>query len=636
MKASWIIDHNHLALQAGDNILHPNAEEIFTFMTSETNNVLGYECDNPSVALNHIRFSDIGSPIRINLSNSEKGNVMLSLYVTRRGINTPIDIISGTIIDQCVSKDSQWFYLNGNVQEVQEILSNANILTSGEISVAQYLKIEEQSLSLKADYIENNVNIEKLRKPIDESEPTPATLKATLYPYQHTGYLWLKYMLEDTKGCILGDEMGLGKTMQVIAEILYLKATGRTPVMVVAPISLLENWKRECQKFAPSLIVHIHHGKDRISNYKEFLNYDVVVTSYTTVTSDINMLNMLTWKLVVLDEAQNIKNPESTRSKMCKALKRERSLAVSGTPFENHISDIWSIVDFILPGLLGSLKNFEESFSDDVEGGKRIEPILSPIMLRRLVSDVAKDLPEKVVSTQPLLMSDFEALKYTHYVDELKENFDAQNINLGMLQKLRIFCAHPFTVEEECDLGDPSEVSVKYQRFCEITEEILCRNEKILVFTSYKKMFEIFKRDIPKRFGIPLWTINGETPVQQRQAIVDNFNELSGSAILILNPRAAGTGLNITGANHVIHYNLEWNPSLEDQSSARAYRRGQRKTVFIYRLYYKDTVEEVVNERIERKRDIANTAIVGTDGISQDRQDIIKAIHMIPKIRQNK
>lgn len=636
MKASWIIDHYHLALQAGDNILHPNAEEIFTFMTSGTNNVLGYECDNPSVALNHIRFSNIGSLIRINLSNSEKGNVRLSLYATRRGINTPIDIISGTIIDQCVSKDSQWFYLNGNVREVQEILSNANILTSGEISVAQYLKIEEQSLSLKADYIENNVNIEKLRKPIDESEPTPATLKAILYPYQHTGYLWLKYMLEDTKGCILGDEMGLGKTMQVIAEILYLKATGRTPVMVVAPISLLENWKRECQKFAPSLIVHIHHGKGRISNYKEFLNYDVVVTSYTTVTSDINMLNMLTWKLVVLDEAQNIKNPESTRSKMCKALKRERSLAVSGTPFENHISDIWSIVDFILPGLLGSLKNFEESFSDDVEGGKRIEPILSPIMLRRLVSDVAKDLPEKVVSTQPLLMSDFEALKYTHYVDELKENFDVQNINLGMLQKLRIFCAHPFTVEEGCDLGDPSEVSVKYQRFCEITEEIICRNEKILVFTSYKKMFEIFKRDIPKRFGIPLWTINGETPVQQRQAIVDNFNELSGSAILILNPRAAGTGLNITGANHVIHYNLEWNPSLEDQSSARAYRRGQRKTVFIYRLYYKDTVEEVVNDRIERKRDIANTAIVGTDGISQDRQDIIKAIHMIPKIRQNK
>lgn len=636
MKATWIINQNHLALQAGDNILHPNAEEIFTFMTSETQNVLGYECDNPSVALNDVRFSNIGSPVHIRLYNSENGNVCIKLYVNRRGVNTTVDIISGTIIDQCVSKDGIWFYLNGNVKEVQDILNSAKILSQGEISVSQYLKIEEQSLSLKADYIENNVDVEKLRKPIDENESSPATLKATLYPYQHTGYLWLKYMLEDTKGCILGDEMGLGKTMQVIAEILYLKAMGRTPVMVVAPISLLENWKRECQRFAPSLIVHIHHGKDRISNYKEFYNYDVIVTSYTTVTSDINMLNMVTWRLVVLDEAQNIKNPSSTRSIMCKALKRERSLAVSGTPFENHISDIWSIVDFILPGLLGSLKDFEESFSDDEKGGKRIEPILSPIMLRRLVSDVAKDLPEKVVSTQPLLMSDFEAMQYTRFVEELKQNFDAKNINLGMLQKLRIFCAHPYTVEDNNDYGDPAEASVKYQRFCEITEEIICRNEKILVFTSYKKMFEIFKRDIPKRFGIPLWTINGETPVEQRQAIVDNFNELSGSAILILNPRAAGTGLNITGANHVIHYNLEWNPSLEDQSSARAYRRGQRKTVFIYRLYYKDTVEEVVNERIERKRNIANTAIVGTDGISQDRQDIIKAIHMIPTIRQNK
>lgn len=635
MKATWIIDHNHLALQVEDNILHPNAEEIFTFMTSETKNVLGYECDNPAIALKDIRFSNLGSPVRIKLYNSESGNVCLNLFVIRRGQVVPVDIVSGTIIDQCVSKEGQWFYLNGNVKEVQEILANAGILTQGEISLSQYLKIEEQCLSIKAEYIENNVNVENLRNPIDKNESAPSTLKATLYPYQHTGYLWLKYMLEDTKGCILGDEMGLGKTMQVIAEILYLTAMGRTPVMVVAPISLLENWKRECQKFAPSLNVHIHHGKERISNYKEFLNYDVVVTSYTTVISDINMLNMITWRLVVLDEAQNIKNPGSIRSKMCKSLKRERSLAVSGTPFENHISDIWSIIDFILPGLLGSLKDFQESFSDDEEGGKRIEPILSPIMLRRLVSDVAKDLPEKVVSTQPLLMSDFEAKKYTCFVEELKRNFDATNINLGMLQKLRIFCAHPYAVEDVND-GDPTEVSVKYQRFCEIAEEILCRNEKILVFTSYKKMFEIFKKDIPKRFGIPLWTINGETPVQLRQAIVDNFNELSGSAILILNPRAAGTGLNITGANHVIHYNLEWNPSLEDQSSARAYRRGQRKTVFIYRLYYKDTVEEVVNDRIERKRNIANTAIVGTDGISQDRQDIIKAIHMIPMVKQNK
>ena len=203
-----------------------------------------------------------------------------------------------------------------------------------------------------------------------------------------------------------------------------------------------------------------------------------------------------------------------------------------------------------------------------------------------------------------------------------------------MLQKLRIYCTHPDAVIESSSENDPYEVSVKYQRLCEIVEEIISRKEKVIVFTSYKRMFEIFKHDIPKRFGIQLWTINGETPVLDRQAIVDNFNSLDKSVMLVLNPRAAGTGLNITGANHVIHYNLEWNPSLEDQSSARAYRRGQKKTVFIYRLYYKGTVEEVVNDRIERKRDIASYAIVGNNGKSQDREDIIRALELIPMLRK--
>ena len=203
-----------------------------------------------------------------------------------------------------------------------------------------------------------------------------------------------------------------------------------------------------------------------------------------------------------------------------------------------------------------------------------------------------------------------------------------------MLQQLRIFCTHPYAIEGILNNGDPKEISVKYQRFCEIVDEILSREEKIIVFTSYKKMFDIFKSDIPNRFGIQLWTINGETPVEKRQEIVDRFNKLCGSGMLILNPRAAGTGLNITGANHVIHYNLEWNPALEDQASARAYRRGQKKTVFIYRLYYADTVEQVVNERIERKRNIATSAVIGNDGQCQDREDILRALKLFPNIRK--
>ena len=440
-------------------------------------------------------------------------------------------------------------------------------------------------------------------------------------------------MLSESGGCILGDEMGLGKTMQVISVILSHQSQSVMPTLVVAPISLLANWEREISKFAPSLRVKIHHGASRISNYRDFLSFDVVVSSYTTIVSDIHMMNMIEWDLVVLDEAQNIKNPYSQRTKACKALHRKTSIAVSGTPFENHVSDIWSLTDFALPRLLGTLQDYNDAISDDVEGGERIEPILTPLMIRRLVKDVAQDLPEKIVSSQPIQMSEQECTQYKAYLDSIMEDFDENSVNLGMLQKLRIYCTHPFATMEDVMFGDPSEVSIKYQRLCEIVGEIVDSKEKVIVFTSYKKMFDVFKKDIPARYGIKLWCINGETPVEERQSIVDRFNQLTGSAMLVLNPRAAGTGLNITGANHVIHYNLEWNPSLEDQASARAYRRGQTKTVFIYRLYYKDTVEEIVNDRIERKRDIASLAIVGNDGKSQDRKDIIAALKLIPSIK---
>jgi len=342
---------------------------------------------------------------------------------------------------------------------------------------------------------------------------------------------------------------------------------------------------------------------------------------------------MINWQLTVLDEAQNIKNPMSARTKACKALQRVRSLAVSGTPFENHVTDIWSLVDFIQPGLLGSLHKFNEIVSDNIEGGKRIEPILSPLMLRRLVKDVAKDLPEKIVSAVPLQMSEAECEQYMAYRNDLLSKYNAEDVSLGMLQMLRIYCTHPYAAEKTPNAKNPAEVSVKYQRFCEIVEEILSFNEKVIVFTSFKMMFDIFYHDIVSRYGIPLWSINGETPVEERQSIVDSFNNHAGSAMLILNPRAAGAGLNITGANHVIHFNLEWNPSLEDQSTARAHRRGQKKTVFVYRLYYEGTIEEVVNERISRKRDIAMSAIIGTDGREQDREDIVKVLKLVPSFK---
>ena len=633
MKSTWIIFNHHLALQDGKNVYHPNASDVYSLLsTDESEKRFGISCENPATDLPNVRFSKIGSSVYIRLSNNESGEILCNVVAYRKGAHVPVDVLEGSIIDQCVSNNT-WFYLNGNTSQVQEIIDLAGIKENGIISIRQYLKLIEFELLNETNLLENKVDSSCLQKPVDNNEEPPATLKATLFPYQKTGFLWIKAMLEECNGCILGDEMGLGKTMQVITEMLSLKENQDVPLLVVAPISLLVNWQRECAKFAPSLNTIVHYGPTRIANYKELLAYDVVITSYTTVVSDIHMLNMVRWKLVALDEAQSIKNPFSARVRACKNLNRERSIAVTGTPFENHVSDIWSLIDFVQPGLLGSLEKYKESITDDVSGGKKIEPILSPLMIRRLVADVAKDLPEKVVSTQALQMSEHECQEYNNYLSSLKNSVESENINLGMLQKLRIYCTHPYAISEADRFCDPTEVSIKYQRFCEIAEEIINREEKIIVFTSYKNMFEIFKRDVPNRFGIQIWTINGETPVAERQEIVDKFNNLSGSAMLILNPRAAGTGLNITGANHVIHYNLEWNPALEDQSSARAYRRGQQKTVFIYRLYYTDTIEQVVNERIERKRNISSSAVIGNDGQSQDRLDILKALELIPSIR---
>lgn len=631
MKANWVISDNHLALRSGKNTFHPSAKEIYALISSgNRKSELGIECLNPKEEMPEIRFSKIASAVTIELTSDDVGCICLTLTTNRRGERAVVDIVDGMIIDQGVFANT-WFYLTGNVLQAQDILSEAGIKNSGLITTNQYLKLVEKEI-MGASLIHNSVNLDSLNLPVDESENPPTTLKANLFPYQHIGYLWIKFMLEETNGCILGDEMGLGKTMQVIAEMLHLKALRHTPMLVVAPISLLANWQRECAKFAPSLQTMIHYGASRVSNYRDFEDYDVIITSYTTVVSDIHMLNMIEWELVALDEAQSIKNPASARTITCKQIHRKRSLAVSGTPFENHVTDIWSLVDFIQPSLLGSLKSYNEIITDDIEGGKRIEPILSPLMIRRLVADVAKDLPEKVVSALPLSMSVEESIQYTEFLNELKANCNTENLNLGMLQQLRIYCTHPYAA-----LGikfkNPFDVSVKYQRFCEIVEEIVSRGEKVIVFTSYKSMFDIFINDIPTRFGIQVKTINGETPVDDRQQIVDWFNELPNPAMLVLNPKAAGTGLNITGANHVIHYNLEWNPSLEDQSSARAYRRGQEKTVFVYRLYYENTIEEIVNERIERKRDIASTAIIGTDGISADRADMIRALELAPSIR---
>ena len=582
-----------------------------------------------------MRISKLGGTILIVFNfDAARKSIMLSMKV-RRGRNIyDLEMVDGKVPDNIVVDDA-WYNLYGNYQEVQSVLDRAGISALGEVSLGQYIRIKqfvERSLNIE---IEDNAVQALAEHPTkDLTYSAPAALKANLYPYQQRGFQWMRFIVDSQCGCILGDEMGLGKTLQVIALIAEQKQAGNGPALVVAPVSLLENWRREFEKFTTGISVLVHHGSGRTGLYTDLLGYDVVVISYNTASSDQSLLKMIDWNLLIVDEAQNIKNPSAQRTKSIKRIPCHTAIAVTGTPFENHMTDLWSLMDFIAPGCFGKLSEFETEFTDDLNGAAKLEPYLTPLMIRRRVSEVAQDLPERVDVPQVLQFSDAEANAYEQQRGIILDSFNGRNATLPMLQKLRMYCTHPSLVDGN-DYDDPAICSGKYERLCELLDEIISLGEKTILFTSYNKMFDILQRDIHIRFGIPVMIINGSTPIEERQPVIDHFSAVQGPALLVLNPRAAGAGLNITAASRVIHYNLEWNPALEDQASARAYRRGQDKTVFVYRLFYKDTVEEIINERIEKKRSMFDAAIIGIDGSSENTEDIIRALMMSPGGTQN-
>lgn len=631
----WKIVGQRLAWESNGSIQYPSASEIFELRSGKPGVENEFEEVYESLDTIGIRFARIGGKVVLRADFDPAAKTILLEVVAQKGAGC-VDIYyhNGQLPDSIII-DGVWYNLLSNHAETAALLTEAGVTGEGVIALGQYIKIRKLLDSFSAVEFEDHAGTALSNHPVKgETEKVPVSLNAVLYPYQQTGYHWMKFITDEKIGCILGDEMGLGKTLQVIALITDRRTIAKAPTLVVAPVSLLENWRREFGKFTTGLSVFIHHGAKRTGIYTELLDYDVVIISYSTASSDQSILRMIKWDMVVVDEAQNIKNPLAQRTKSIKRIPRDIAVAVTGTPFENHISDLWSIMDFVAPGSLGKLSEFQATYPDDITGAEMLEPVLTPLMIRRRVSEVAQDLPERVDVPQILQMSSDEINRYEDEREKIIANFDGKNTSLLMLQKLRMFCTHPSLLSDE-KTGDLLMESGKYQRLCELLEEIVSLNEKVILFTSYNKMFEILEEDIPKRFGIRVLAINGSTPTGERQPIIDVFSEITGSALLVLNPRVAGAGLNITAASRVIHYNLEWNPALEDQASARAYRRGQTKTVFIYRLYYKDTVEEIINERIDRKREMFGTAIVGVDGSSENSEDIFRALWISPGKDEN-
>ena len=458
----------------------------------------------------------------------------------------------------------------------------------------------------------------------------PDGVRAKLFPYQIDGWRWLSFITQEGLGGLLSDEMGLGKTLQVISTVRDPGVRGLTErTLVVAPGSLLENWVREIDKFCPDLTTYKHHGAGRTGLATDLQSFNMVITSYDTAVRDLSLLKMVDWDIVVLDEAQYIRNPEARRTRSVKQIPSRVSLAVTGTPVENSLRDLWSIMDFALPNYLGTLEDFETRYSDEEASAAVVERLVSPLLLRRRIADHATDLPRRIDIVETLQLRDDEAHAYEQVRERVSREY-GDAATLVSLTKLRQFCAHPEVEAAHQPAGMGG--FTKLERLFEIFSEIFAWGEKVLVFTSWNAMADRIVADVGHRFGpdVMAATLDGRLPIEERPALLDQFSTHAGAATLVLNPRAGGTGLNITAANHVIHYNPEWNPAVEDQASARAHRRGQTLPVTVRRLVFADTVEDVMDERLGRKRRVARAAIVGVEGDEEDRRDILAALNRSP------
>lgn len=611
-KMVWSIEKGLIVGANKNNRIYPEAKHIFEADGTIKIDDIIYEFN---IDLNFSKLTSKKYKILISYENEE---IFINAITSIAGKEYKLLINNNNFVDYVIV-DKKWFFIDPSINEISIILNNLSIALNRNISFADYLKVVKELLILEIpfeDYVKKNI------KKIQSNETKSEENYDILFPYQKQGVNWLNFMSNSKCGCILADSMGLGKTLQVIYALRHIKnINSDAHMLVVAPVSLLENWKREIGKFCPSLSVHVNYAKDRLFFYKELLNYDVIVTSYANVQTSYSMYKMIVWDAIVTDEAQNIKNPRAQRTQTLKELDKKFAIAVTGTPFENHLTDIYSIVDFVIPGYFGTLGEFEANYKDDLMSAEIIKDQINPIMIRRKVEEVKKDLPERFYIPVPIKMGINEAKYYDaniNTIDMLKTT------RIDLIQKLRCFCTHPSVYDKNYDDINPYKISSKYQRCCELIEEIIDNNEKVLIFTSFNKMSEILINDLSERFGVYVDYINGSINGQERQLKVDGFSNIEGPAILVLNPKAAGAGLNIISANHAIFYNSEWNPAIDDQASARIYRIGQDKPVFIYRLFYIDTIEEIINEKVQTKRELSDVAIVGNNGELNDIDRVLK------------
>lgn len=468
-----------------------------------------------------------------------------------------------------------------------------------------------------------------LKKPA-KSIPLPDGFHGQLRPYQKKGFTWLANLRSRHVGGCLADDMGLGKTVQAIAYLDYCKAQPDDPLpdgmmfegpaLIVCPTSLVSNWKHEFQTFSPDLGIYIHHGSSRLQGdalITRLQRSDVMVTSYAIFTKEAPQLGQIYWKSVILDEAQAIKNPHAQKTRALRPVRTAHRLVLTGTPIENRLEELWSIMDFLNPGYLGSLERFRKQFIRPVEKknssstARQLTKIIQPFLLRREKTDkkIIRDLPDKIETKKTCFLSKDQASLYQSFVNRLArsvlsaEGIQRKGLILSTLTKLKQICDHPSLV---LDQEGGSKTSGKLQLFFDLLDPLFSNNEKVLVFTQYVQMGKLLQKKVQDRYpDAAVLFLHGGLSSEQRENMIRQF-QTNGhrKTLFILSLKAGGVGINLTEAGYVIHYDRWWNPAVEEQATDRAYRIGQHKNVHVYKLICEGTLEERIDQLIERKKEL--------------------------------
>ncbi|MCC3356174.1 DEAD/DEAH box helicase [Bacillus sp. REN16] len=534
------------------------------------------------------------------------------------------------------------------IKQVQSILERANkeglhvrdVLEQELLSLSEKAEREEQEAAsaFAGIQIELNRHLSQMITQLTDIQEIPKadipdTFRGELRPYQQQGVDWLLFLRKFGFGACLADDMGLGKTIQMIAYFLAVKENDAKPALIICPTSVLGNWQKELEKFGPDLRVHLHYGSNRLKG-EEFAESakeaDIVLTSYGLSHMDEEEISNFDWGTVCLDEAQNIKNAQTKQSRAIRKLRGDHNIALTGTPMENRLTELWSIFDFINRGYLGSLGGFQKRFVSPIEKDHdqetiaELQRLIKPFLLRRTKNDeaVALNLPDKLEQKEYCPLTVEQASIYEQLVKDTLDQVEQlagmqrKGLILKMLGQLKQVCDHPALYLKEQAPANVDERSVKMEKLLELVDHVRDQDESCLIFTQYIQMGEMIQDVLQKRLGETVQFLNGSVPKVQRDKMIDGFQNREFN-ILILSLKAGGTGLNLTEANHVIHYDRWWNPAVENQATDRAYRIGQKRFVHVHKLIATGTLEEKIDEMLEKKQSLNDEIITSENWITE-------------------